>query len=470
MNRSIKTLALTASLVVLAACTAESAHQEEAPTGDVTPAPVANSSDVDQHKDNPTGTLPRGSLGGLTAMQRLEKLGLTDVRGIAYDPGPDALNGKWAYKKSGDIITDDKPTPVDYTIYYDSDFASADFSALWGKGPDGRGRDDLRRFKTQLNTNLITLYDWNAGSSDRPVMREHKPFFEYADSLGMKATAAVGSWIFEHQLCRHDRGTYEEGLSGAKRVVEEIYPNGKPIAGLGMIKIFNEPDAKGCPSFGTITADTIAQVVATEDALGVADADRVPIFAPVTYSIYDGLPGGALGDIHAAVIAHPKLGETFWKERMVIAVNPFNHGYEMKQWLTADLPAFQTRKGISKDTPVIFTEYGKTTGELNDDVNEQAKFVDEQFQAMKVHPTPQFVGTVAFLNQVRPWETGTEVGFGLMEFGGDGGGWNLPANDYLQTVEYRTPHEKRWNWKGTFPVLRQTPRPAYYKVAEAYKR
>ena len=458
-TKSLKSLALVVATAALAGLVPSVTGCSGAEGGGAEPTSTGSVSEALSPEGTPT------------AMERMKRLGLTDMRGIAYDPGPAAdANGKYGFTPS-DFVEVPEHTERKYTIYNDSDFANADFSSLWGKGPDGNGRDDLRRFKEELNVNFVTLYDWNAGSDAIPQMRDHQAFFNYADSLGIKVTASVSDWIRREQLCSSDAARRAEGYRGVERIAAEIYPDGKPLGGAGMIKIFNEPENQSaCPQWASLVAESIATIQAQENALGVAEADRLPIFVPTTFGITNGIPGGVMSDIHDKIVAHPKLGEGFWKSRMVIAVNPFNEGFFMKTWLETTLPKFETAHGIPTDTPVIFTEYGKSSGELGNDVNKQAAWVDEQFQAMKKHPTPSFLGTVAFVNQVRPWLSGTEVGFGLLEFDGNGGSWSYPSENYLAKVTYKNPNGGGNKWDGAYPVQRQTPRPAYGKVADAYKR
>lgn len=107
---------------------------------------------------------------------------------------------------------------------------------------------------------------------------------------------------------------------------------------------------------------------------------------------------------------------------------------------------------------------------MGDDLARQASYVEEQFQAVKTHPTAAFMGAVAFVNQVRPWLENPEPGFGLLDNDGDGGGWSFPQTNYRARVTYTNPNGGGAKWDGEYPVQRQTPRPAYAKVAEAYKR
>src|SRR5271170_1716244 len=97
----------------------------------------------------------------ISAIERCKKFGLDDIRGIGYKPGPRGIDGgEGPGKESGSYFENIKDgVEVKYSIYYDSDFYNVDFEKLWGKA----GRDDLRRFKEQLNVNFVHLYDWNPG-------------------------------------------------------------------------------------------------------------------------------------------------------------------------------------------------------------------------------------------------------------------------------------------------------------------
>jgi hypothetical protein len=100
----------------------------------------------------------------MTALERAKMFGLDDLRGIAYKPGPLAIDGTRNPQKQGGAYFENiqGALNVKYTMYYDSDFYNSDFDRLWS-GSNG-GRDDLRRFKEQLNVNFVHLYDWNAGT------------------------------------------------------------------------------------------------------------------------------------------------------------------------------------------------------------------------------------------------------------------------------------------------------------------
>ena len=109
----------------------------------------------------------------MTALERAKSFGVDDLRGIAYKPGPLAIDGSQnAQKQDGSYFENQKDgVDVNYTIYYDSDFYNSDFDQLWS-GKNG-GRDDLRRFKEQLNVNFVHLYDWNPGTQ-RGAPRDRK--------------------------------------------------------------------------------------------------------------------------------------------------------------------------------------------------------------------------------------------------------------------------------------------------------
>src|SRR5262249_52404662 len=167
--------------------------------------------------------LPATAQQPLTAKARAAKFGLSDIRGIAYHPGPplrkcastvkhecETENGspvklpvdpKFAnyalpffldsiktYDPQGNFV---HALEQRYTIYYDSDFYNEDFQALWGKaeGSNTWRRNDLGRFQQELQANFVHLYDWNADEAKR----KHISFLNYARDLGMRVTIPISN-------------------------------------------------------------------------------------------------------------------------------------------------------------------------------------------------------------------------------------------------------------------------------------
>ncbi|HWP01421.1 MAG TPA: hypothetical protein VNL74_12490 [Methylococcus sp.] len=427
----------------------------------------------------------------LTAMERAQQFGIGDIRGIAYIPGPAGpekpvdpyfgadstalpyfIGSIQTYNPQGQPyhLLDAK-----YTIYYDSDFYNQDFQRLWGTGSPGQeGRDDLGRYKTELNANFVHLYDWNSD----PSLRNHEPFLDYAQSLGMKVTIPVSNSIYQ-LMCSsnpNDRDTARQRVAQIFRYVYGIgvlrRPMGAPHPAAGVLKIFNEFDVSQCKN-----AQHVAQVALwwrnLEVTNRIPDQYRLPIIFPVTFGIKNGIAGGAVLDAFNAIISTPGLGLDFWNARVIYATNPFNDGAFMKNWIETDLPAWFASNNIPTDTPVVFTEYGRSSDESNPpDETGQAEWIKGQFQAMwQPKPTSvNFLGTCAFVNQYRFWLQPPEPNFALTDFNQGGGAWNKPATMYVRAEQYLNPNagERPASWGAKYQVDPQKPRPAYCEVARAY--
>jgi len=425
----------------------------------------------------------------MTAMERAQKFGISDIRGIAYIPGPagpekplDPRFGGVLPYFQGEIQTYDKsgnpyyqPDPnnpraklnVKYTIYYDSDFYNADFRDLWGKDVNKQGRDDLGRYKAELNANFIHLYDWN---TDRRF-RNHDPFLKYAKNLGMNVTIPISNYIYEIMCGSNPDVPQQDWPKYVKQLFDDIYEGSlNPDPAAGVLKIFNEFDVSQCKR-----ADLVAQAALywkeLEDELAVPDRNRLPVIFPVTFGIKHDLAGGAVLDAFNAILAEPRLGLAFWKARVIYATNPFNDGPFMREWIDHQLPAWFMGHNIPVDTPVMFTEYGRSSDESNPP-NEagQAAWVKRQFQSMWQPAKPvNFLGACAFVNQYRFWLKAPEPNFALMDFNRGSGAWNQPVAMYVQTEKYQNPNAPLGQkWDASYQVDPQKPRPAYCEVARVY--
>lgn len=415
----------------------------------------------------------------MTALDRAKAFGLGDLRGIAYKPGPLAIDGTRNPQKEGGSYFENVQNGVDvkYTIYYDSDFYNADFAQLWSAS--GGGRDDLRRFKEQLNVNFVHLYDWNPGTQPGAPsgnrMRNHIPFLDYAAGLGIKAGIPISNDQLKHAYCVGNTALAQQN---GQNMFNEIYgPAGaSPHPAAGLLKIFNEVDASECKNVGLV-ANACAIWKALEDARGVPDENRLPIIFPVTFGISNGLPGGGMLPGWQAIRDNPQLGRSFWSDRIVYATNPFNGGDFMKGWLTDTLPAWLSQNGIPADTPVMFTEYGRSSDESNPPNEQgQAAWVDGQFAAIWPKPVPQFLGACLFLYDTQFWKDPPEPNYTATDFVINSGGtsqWPLPVGDFQVNQKYWNPNGNNgagaiWDWN--YNVQRLAERPSYWKVAQHYKR
>jgi hypothetical protein len=414
----------------------------------------------------------------MNVRERVKAYGLEDIRGIAYKPGPLAIDGSQNPKKEGGSYFENIKDGVDvkYTIYYDSDFYNGDFDRLWSGS--GGGRNDLRRFKEQLNVNFVHLYDWNpgaqAGAPNGGKMRDHVPFLDYANGLGMKVTIPISNDQLKTAYCT---GNMDLARANARNMFNEIYgPAGtSPHPAAGVIKIFNEPDVSECKNI-RLVSDACAIWKSLEDERGVPDENRLPIIFPVTWGISNGIPGGGMLPAWQAIRDNRELGEAFWVARIIYATNPFNSGKEMRNWLTQTLPPWFAQHGIPSETPVMFTEYGRSSDESSPNNEQgQATWVDEQFAIMGDKPAG-FLGACLFLYDTQFWKAPPEPNYTATDFVINGTGtsrWPLPASDFPMKQTYWNPNGNNgagavWDWN--YNVQRLSERPSYWKVADHYKR
>jgi hypothetical protein len=438
-----------------------------------------------------------------SAMQRAATFGISDIRGMAYHPGPaldectstvgsKCTQPSWAVRKlpidpsfytesqgwfglpffEDSIQTYDPqgtpyysnpnnkiPLEQKYTIYYDADFYNTDFMWLWGKKDSLWRRDDLGRFKMELNANFIHLYDWNPVD---PGQRKHGPFLDYAQQLGMRVTIPISNWTYKI-MCGRAEGNWEDRVT---QVFNTIYASSSttPHAAAGVLKIFNEYDGSECRNV-TYVAAVAKKWKSLEDSRQVPDEGRLPIIFPVTFAIKNGFAGGAVVDAFKAITDDMSLGLSFWQQRVIYATNPFNDGKFMKNWLEA-IPKTLADNGIP-DTPVMFTEYGIN----HQDDTAQANWVRDQFTAVYVPKPKNFLGASAFVNQDRPWLGQSERDYALMT-----SGWSswadhqkAPTPTIVRMVKYQNPNDKQGQlWLAYYEVALQKPRQAYCEVGKIF--
>ncbi len=413
----------------------------------------------------------------MNVQERVKAYGLDDIRGIAYKPGPLAIDGSQNPQKEGGSYFENIKDGVDvkYTIYYDSDFYNSDFDRLWSG--NGGGRDDLRRFKEQLNVNFVHLYDWNpgtqAGAPNGGKMRNHIPFLDYANSLGIKVAIPISNDQMKTAYCT---GNTSLARLNAQNMFNEIYGVGtRPHPAAGVLKIFNEPNVSECKNMALV-ADACAIWKSLEDVRAVPDANRLPIIFPVTFGISNGMPGGGMLPAWQAIRDNGSLGEAFWRDRIIYATNPFNEGSFMRNWLTETVPAWFAQNGIPAETPIMFAEYGRSSDESNPQNEQgQATWVSEQFAILQNKPKG-FLGACLFLYDTQFWKAPPEPNFTGTDFVVNSGGtskWPLPASDFPVNQKYWNPNGNDgkgaiWDWN--YNVQRLSERPSYWKVAEHYKR
>jgi hypothetical protein len=258
----------------------------------------------------------------------------------------------------------------------------------------------------------------------------------------------------------------------------EIYgaTGATPHPAAGMLKIFNEGNVSECANMALV-ADACAVWKGLEDARGVPDENRLPITFPVTFGIANGIAGGGVLPAWQAIRDNNQLGQAFWSDRVVYATNPFNDGGFMTNWLTVSLPAWFAQNGTPTQTPILFTEYGRSSDESNPaNPDGQAAWVDGQFAAIWPKPAPELLGACLFLYDTQFWKAPPEPNYTAADFVINSGGtsqWPLPASDFQVNQKYWNPNGNKgagaiWDWN--YNVQRLSERPSYWKVAAHYKR
>ena len=306
-------------------------------------------------------------------------------------------------------------------------------------------------------------------------MRNHIPFLDYADSLGIKVTIPISNDQMEHAYCTDNKDLAHRN---AQNMFNEIYgaAGTTPHPAAGVLKIFNEPNASKCENV-RLVADACMIWKMLEDARAVPDANRLPIIFPVSFAISHGMPGGSMLPGWEAIRDNGQLGKAFWSERIIYATNPFNDGDFMKLWLTRTAPAWFAQNGIPSETPIMFAEYGRSSDESNPKNEQgQAAWVDGQFAAVRPKPIDQFLGTCLFLYDTQLWKAPPEPNYTATDFAiksGETSQWPLPAADFQVNQKYWNPNGNDgagaiWDWN--YNVQRLSERPSYWKVAEYYQR
>jgi hypothetical protein len=146
-------------------------------------------------------------------------------------------------------------------------------------------------------------------------------------------------------------------------------------------------------------------------------------------------------------------------------------------WLTQTVPAWFAQNGIPPQTPIMCTEYGRSSDQSNPNNEQgQAAWVDSQFAAVWPKPLEQFLGACLFVYDTQFWKAPPEPNFTATDFVINNGGasqWPLPAADFQVDQKYWNPNGNNgagaiWDWN--YNVQRLSERPSYWKVAEHYKR
>jgi hypothetical protein len=404
----------------------------------------------------------------MSALDRCRHFGVTNIRGIAYMPGPTNY-----HEGSGPG-----------TLYENSDFYTNIFEDLWGyTNPNGmgeQGRRDLERYKQQLGINFIHCYDWAAPVTQVDQNKRlltfltHTGFLRVCASLGMKATVPVSNYTMKLL----SEGKADEARRNIGKVFAEAYtpvppPSMAPFPGVGMWKIFNEYELwyGGNPQYVVTVMTWLAEWEATNS---IQDQNALPVMVCTSFGMDDGIEGaGYLKKVRDAMLQKPKIGNytpaDFWNDRIVFATNPQNDGPDIQDYLNRRLPNYWKSKVIPTP-PVMFTELGSSIEQTGGE-RQQADWLTRQILASKPGSSEgHMLGACVFLNEERPWASGAERTFGITRFRPDSS-WPYPPQNFEAKTKFPVWDPNGWYWQkdATYPVEQQAPKMNYQSVAKAWK-
>jgi hypothetical protein len=417
----------------------------------------------------------------MTAQQRMASVDLTRIKGLAYTPEPS---------------DDHETTPL---AYFDSDFWNNAFTPLWSSqqnipgfqsgGKPVNGRGDLATIQS-LGVNFLHLYNWNPD-------RDHASFLAQANADGISVTVPISNYsIGLAKAGPLHPNTFVYQLENVQNIFNEVYPNWQqgnvaPTAGITMWLITNEPELNHfTPKQVT---ELIQEVVYCEDQAGIPDADRLPIAIPFSYATrwegyFNRTPGVAQVEAidHAfktsapftAAINHanpsqtvtvPALPSDFFTTRFVWAINPIGNDVDffLGEKTNPDIyapynhPVDASSQIDWNAIPMVFSELGPSSGEVNTNPTIQAEILKHQLATVKWAETsgedPAFDGAMVFqsLDQIAH-KTGPESHFGIETF-------ETGVHQTIADVP-PTPILQSGIWR--LDVLK--PKPAFHVVKEAF--
>ena len=319
---------------------------------------------------------------------------LQPIKGVAYQPAPSNYPGPDAY--------------------YDTDFFNADFAQLWSA--DGGGRGDLREMAQGLGANLIRLYNWNPA-------RNHLSFLNDAHRLGLRVAVPISNYFVKDdpQAAQHIRDIVRQVY-----VDERGNPSTTPHPAVAMWTVGNEMDLEGNNQDPAVRRANLAKVAAATASLVAAEkvvnaSKLLTVSSPVSFAAFAGKPP-AIDATQMAMdqmTANPALGGAFVKSRFVAAVNTFNPGAYLRQWIG-------TFAATIPETAVWFSELGiNTSASCNGfpppctpSDQQQGAYIAAQWREAPPGTGAVYLGGAAFEFQDEPWKGGTEATFGLSRFSG----------------------------------------------------
>ena len=288
---------------------------------------------------------------------------LRPIKGISYQPSPsDDCQLQIQYNKTEPCLSLKGFNPT----YFDTDFYNSDFALLWGPGPSGTGRNDLKTLKAQ-GINFLHIYNWNPG-------RDHTSFLDAVAANDMKLMVPISNYtacLIVGGCQGVGAGSYQNAYNNVKAIFNQVYANGSttPHKAIGAWGIFNEYDYNNIDPANV--AFVIQAILGLETAAGIPVANRLPIMVPISNAVnanskyswfqtaqalYQAIPG-ANPSIPPGVIANIAVSFTlqnaqtnntvnyggvtvgpmpanFWTTRYIATVNPFTEGPTINAYVT----------------------------------------------------------------------------------------------------------------------------------------
>ena len=254
------------------------------------------------------------------------------LKGMAYTPEPSDFSS-----------TTNCPNPSTCK-YFDDDFFNADFEELWGS-TGANARNDLATI-AGMGMNFLHLYDFSP-------CRNHAPFIEYANSLGLSVMIPISNYFVS--------GSDPNEQQDIQTLFNEIYQvgtsnQGTPIAGAVIWDIGNEYDINGISAADV--AKVVSIIVGYENSLGITDDNKLLFTSPVSFGTF-GMPNApAIAKLRHLQKAFIAAGlKDVWYNRFVGSINPFNSGTFMAHYLKATYPENMSTKHTT--LPLFFSEFGQ---------------------------------------------------------------------------------------------------------------
>jgi len=357
---------------------------------------------------------------------------LVPIQGVAYTPVP----------------SDDAPAPPQK--YFDTDFTNSTFPLLWGA--DNGGRGDIGTL-SGIGVNFVHLYDWSVppapGSSPGQYQRDHLPFLQECAKQSVNVFVPISNYFME-QIHQGNGATVKGQIQA---MVTEVYNGGTtPVAGAGMWGIANEFDLAGGFNVNDVV-QAMVYLVEAEQSMGIQTADLLPVTSPVSFAQAGGVPPAiaAIQSLQQAIESNSTLGSSFWSGRFVAAMNSFNDGAYLNNYIANTFPQY------FPDLPFFLSEMGINLNGQATTEQEQAQYVLDQLN--NTVPSGNFLGRCVFqfLNQTA-MKSGTEATFGMTKYSGSIITTGTIPSGYVP------------GGGETYPVDGLTQKPLYQSVAQAYKK